>query len=137
MKHLILSVFALFSLNVILFPAPAAAQDVVRVTVPFDFIISGVTYPAGAYNVSRLPPGPAIVFRSADNLTGVMALTNGPAEIRQYQSLLRFNRYGEQYFLSQLQNDGRRWTFPPSQAEKELIAKGSARKTQSVVASTK
>jgi hypothetical protein len=75
----------------------------VEVTVPFDFVAGKATLKAGAYTVKRMA-GNALAIRSADGKTTAMVnapLAIGSRESRSGQRLV-FNKYGDQYFLSQV-----------------------------------
>lgn len=82
----------------------------VVVNVPFDFVVAGQTLPAGEYLVRRstLVSAEGLAISSlANKTTGVFVLTAAvQSNERQRESRLVFNRYGNQYFLSQLWTTG-------------------------------
>ena len=81
-----------------------------RVTVPFDFIVSDKTLPAGEYIVTRSTQGSADQLRiqSRDSLDGAYVTTIPvlAGDIQQ-QTKAVFRRYDDQYFLSQVWVSGR------------------------------
>jgi hypothetical protein len=85
------------------------------VTIPFDFAVGGKTLPAGEYYLQRAADGarPVTQIRSRDNKElGIYLPQSHPVQdIRvqlESQSQLVFNKYGDQYFLSQVWLFGRR-----------------------------
>jgi hypothetical protein len=81
----------------------------VVVQIPFDFIVAGKTLPAGQYLVERstLSSAEGLSLRSADKDAGVFVLTaTVQSNWRQNGSKLVFNRYHDQYFLSEFWTSG-------------------------------
>jgi hypothetical protein len=80
------------------------------VTVPFDFVISGKTLPAGEYVVARSTQGSeGLMIRARDGKGGAYVLTKS-IQTEESQELTRvvFNRYDDQYFLSQVWISGKK-----------------------------
>jgi hypothetical protein len=81
----------------------AQTPSKVEANVPFDFSAGSANLKAGDYSVRRTGAN-ALIIRSADGKT--TALVNAPLTIgsRDSKSGVRlvFNRYGDQYFLSQV-----------------------------------
>ena len=120
-------------------PVCLLAQSPMRVTIPFDFNIGSNSFTAGDYTVKQDLQTSVVAIQSADNRSHMMTLTIGAqAGKAPEEGKLVFNRYGDQYFLSQVWTAGsaagRR--LLPSRAEKELIARASS-KPVTLVASTK
>ena len=97
----------------------------IRASIPFGFIVRGVSLPAGDYEVARLNDDPAgLVMRNVDDKHEHVVFTtesmDGPG-IARYNALV-FNRYGDEYFLSAVvtagEQTGRELT--PSHAERTL-----------------
>ena len=88
----------------------ASAQTTLVADIPFDFTICREQLPAGKYRVERMSA-------TSTNLLLVRGEDNRPSEIactRDVQSTKRsdtakliFNRYGDQYFLSEIWLPGR------------------------------
>ena len=111
MKNKFLTIMAVTALFVMLAAGSTYAQsDVIKVSVPFDFDISGKTFPAGGYFVRRSIEGPNIVLMIFSEVKNeAVYLTTHPVKARDFQqeSRLVFNKYGDQYFLSQVWTSGR------------------------------
>jgi len=89
--------------------AHAQAGANFTVVVPFDFTVSGKTLPAGEYIVARSTQGSeGLVIRARDGKGGVYLLTKSiQTRDNQVQTRVVFNRYNDQYFLSQVWISGR------------------------------
>jgi hypothetical protein len=94
-----------------------------KAIVPFDFIVSGKTLPAGQYSVDQETIRGGVVLSSPDHNGSVVVL--GPA-IRthrlQNNARLVFTRYNDLYFLSEVwgaaTDQGRK--IPKSKLERQL-----------------
>ena len=85
--------------------------------IPFDFIVQGKTLPAGKYTIepNRRDYDKVWLVRSKDGRTSVLFTTmRVQSRETQESAKLIFNRYGDQYFLSQI------WT-PGSHSGRELL----------------
>ncbi len=106
MKKLSL-VLSMSSLFVLLAVVPALGQGrsshKIRADIPFDFMVSDTSFPAGSYSVSTLAPG-VLLIRSRDGHESVVVMTRDVQEslTPQDETNLVFNRYGDQYFLAQM-----------------------------------
>jgi len=117
MKNTIVKTIALAGLLLTLTAATVQAQTGSKVTVniPFDFTAGTARLKAGTYNVKRMSDH-ALAIRSLDGKK--TALLNAPLTIGSRDSSdgrrLVFNKYGDQYFLSQvwLEVDSGRQLFP-------------------------
>jgi hypothetical protein len=131
MKNLALKVFAFF----IFFAATAAATPTypqaknITVKIPFQFTAQGKTLPAGIYVI-----GPAfqsdwngLTIRSRDGRVSVSFKTT-PVRGNEnpYEIKMVFNKYGDQYFLSQFYKERERIgrELNKSQAERQLAERG-------------
>ena len=81
------------------------------VSIPFDFAVSGKTLPAGEYYVQGSTEGvPGVTqIRSADDTERAYFFQTHSVDGRKIQraSKLVFNKYGDQFFLSQIWISGR------------------------------
>ena len=80
------------------------------VTIPFAFAAAGKTLPAGDYYVRRRLNGAQVVMRieSKKGWMSIYVPTHGVQSTEiQNESKLVFNKYGEQFFLSQVWVAGR------------------------------
>lgn len=142
MKNRIFNVALLVSVVVLLTAALHAQmpirQPLFRVDVPFAFMAGGTHLPAGHYHVYH-PGDPYLVVIEKDDgraraMTYVHPAANDPSTS---STKLVFNKYGDQYFLSQV------WTEADQQVhhcfkcrmEQDLMAQAS--KPQVVVIAAK
>jgi hypothetical protein len=126
--------------------AQQLSDDLFAVDVPFDFVVSDTKLPAGKYKLRRIistSSADQLLIQNAEALvdlrTGITR-PNRASEI-QRKSKLVFNRYGGEYFLSQVWmagSDTGRDLFK-SQGErnraKELARNNSERHTVTLTAS--
>ena len=110
-KIQILTTIAALALFVTLAAGSASAQsaNIMKVTVPFDFVISHKTLPAGDYVVRRRIEGALVVLAIQNedkNESAYLIPHTVQARDLQPESKLVFNQYGDQYFLSQV------WLWP-------------------------
>ncbi len=98
----LLLVLAAVSVN-----AQQLSENSIAVNIPFAFAVDDTKLPAGNYTLQRIALTSSydrLVIQSADGLGDthiVMTSPNRTSEV-QKQSRLVFNRYGDQYFLSQV-----------------------------------
>ena len=118
--------------------ASARAQGTETVTnVPFAFTAGDTKLPQDRYRISPMP-GQNGVFLIRGERHGVvlMSLTDRRND-REPAPSLTFHRYGDQYFLREVQlGDGRILHLTQSRAEKEYVAAQAAAKSRVVVASS-
>ena len=127
---------------ILLIPALLHAQTVIkqplfRVDIPFTFVVGGVHLPAGHYHVYHPGDPYLIVIEKDDGRARAMAYVHPSASKADESSTkLVFNKYGDQYFLSQV------WTEPDQQvhqclrcrAEESLMAQAGKRELVVVAA---
>ena len=137
MKTRMVHVAVLFVL-VMLLPAllqaqMAIKQPLVRVNIPFAFTAGGVRLPAGYYHISHPGDPYFVLIEKDDGRARALVYVHPSANNLGESTKLVFNKYGDQYFLSQVRTE-------PDQAahqcfkcreEKELMVQ--ARKPESVV----
>ena len=138
MKNQIMTTIAALALFVTLAAGSAYAQsaDRMKVTVPFDFTVSGKTFPAGEYVVRRGIQGPLVVLAirsEAGKEAAYLATHTVQGGETQQQSKLVFNRYGDQYFLSQAWMWGRSYgdELPRTRRERLLLREIAKRRAKS------
>jgi hypothetical protein len=134
-RHLSLT---LVMLAMLLLPAVAAQAQMLKVAVPFDFSAGQATLPAGDYIVSK--PGNSqnvLVIRAENGGGNAFVMTAGAIAPRASdQGKLVFNRYGSQYFLSQVWAPGTDTghQLRPSKAEREIAKNASKPKIEVLTA---
>jgi hypothetical protein len=142
MKKQSLRIFLMFSALAILAAMPVQAQSSNRQTanIPFSFNVDGKTFPAGLYDVTRLNPQSdkaALAIKSADGQLSKVVLTMPVQASKTLESAkLVFNRYGDQYFLSQVWTpaDNTGLELPRTRSEKTLARNIKAAPERATVA---
>ena len=95
----------------------------VTATIPFDFVVGDKTLPAGRYIVSAATnDGTGLRIENRDGKYLAFRLSNPVAQKSQkHQVKMVFNRYGQQYFLTQIwSGDGSGRELRPSKMERNL-----------------
>jgi hypothetical protein len=93
---------ALFTLAALVTAGGVMAQGrAVRATVPFDFTVGDKLLPAGNYEISK-PSAGIIELQSRDNHVTMLAAANYDSHESRNGSKLVFDKYGDQYFLSEI-----------------------------------
>ena len=104
------------------------AQDLIRVSVPFDFTVGGQNLPHSTYEISRVETTnlEMLSVRNLDDQSQtelVLAKTN--------QNLgdpkLLFDRYGGKYFLAGIVTQDGSYDLPQTKAEQRLISHAALR----------
>src|SRR5690348_9723117 len=87
--------------------ASAQLSQGVVAKVPFAFTAGAKSFPAGEYRIALYQPSGVISIKSLDGKTFGFALCQ-PTESAQVRakSSLEFNRYGDQYFLNKIWEQG-------------------------------
>jgi hypothetical protein len=103
-KHamVILAITFLFGLGPL---AKAEVGDDIVVTVPFEFVVSGKTLPAGTYKVSSVSDDNfgALILTDRDNGTSVFVRPHEGQSAPANEPHVSFQRVGGQYYLSSIQ----------------------------------
>jgi hypothetical protein len=122
-------------------PAPARAQGTETVTnVPFEFTAGDTSLPRDQYRVSPITgPNGAVLVRGLRHGVVLMTILDRSSD-RNPAPSLTFRRYGDQYFLKEMQlGDGRILRLSQSRAERkaaESVAAKAESKSTVVVASS-
>lgn len=110
MKRNLVSAALAGGLFAVLATATAYAQmPGARANIPFDFSVRGKTLPAGTYEIKRAMNGPdaLLISNVNDNHDRIIFVTNQvDAKAIPIKSELVFNRYGDNYFLSEVFDAG-------------------------------
>ncbi len=98
--------------------AKAEIRHEIVVTLPFEFVVGGKTLPAGTYRVSRISDDrfEGLILSSYENRISVFV---HPVEIESVSAdkpHLRFERVGEQHFLSRIQTTDDVYNLPVSRS---------------------
>jgi hypothetical protein len=104
MKHIIkLALLAAFSFLSI---SGASAQAIARAEIPFDFSCQRQAMPRGEYTISMLQER-FIQLSSKDGKTHAVSLFEPNVKIGGPSTKLVFHRYGDRYFLNEVQTANR------------------------------
>ena len=115
-----ITVIALFALATLATVGTAAAQNhQVRANIPFDFVAGDAHLPAGSYSITS-DDLDVIAIRNGQKYVSLLRVA--PAEDVKTDGKLIFNRYGDQYFLSEiLSSDANmKLILPVSKLEKRV-----------------
>jgi hypothetical protein len=123
MKRQAITLISLLSLLLVAGSAIAQSRTV-RSNVPFDFTVEGKTIPAGTYTIAKLGRGPEVLLlESQDGKMQMIVGSNSAQNLNGAdKTKLVFNRYKDQYFLSEIWVEGAYSGrhIPQSKREKEL-----------------
>ncbi len=126
MKKQILNYVAAISFLFVLSAVSAFAQSpTFKANVPFDFQVNGKTMTAGEYIIAEpVSPRGTIMIRGGQQFSAAVAIfktieAKKPANATQ----LVFRRYGNEYFLAQMQvnHQSTAMELPTTKAERNLV----------------
>jgi hypothetical protein len=115
--------------------ANAEIRSEVVVNLPFEFVASGITFPAGTYTVKRLSQQPfdTLMLTSDGKGTSVFIHPIEMEDTSDDKPKVSFHRVGEQHFLSAIETSDYIYNFTVSKsvvleaaAKQRDIASGSA-----------
>jgi len=106
------------------------------VQVPFGFHVGNSILPAGAYTVDTDAAPNILRLRSDDFKSSVMIQTNSVEKLKApSQGMLVFNKYGDEYFLSQVWKPGINTGNELRKVRRELeVASNARRGSESIMA---
>jgi len=113
--NILLTLICLLGLGV---AAEAQIRGEIIVTLPFEFVVSGKTLPAGTYTLSRFSDDKfdELILSSHENRTSVFV---HPIEIESAHGgkpNVSFERVGEQHFLTRIQTANDVYNIPVSRS---------------------
>jgi hypothetical protein len=122
----------------VLLAAPVSAQTLsLRASVPFDFVVSGHTLPAGDYLVSQANAERFLTIRNVSGSASpnVITLSVPGSLAASGEASLTFHRYGSDYFLAQILDGytGQSRSIWMSGSEKERANRASLNKPEVVM----
>jgi hypothetical protein len=93
--------------------ANAEIRPQIAVTLPFAFVVSGRTFPAGSYTVKRLSQQPfdVLMLTSDKSGTSVFVLPTELEDASDYNPKVSFRKVGDQHFLSAIQTEDYVYNF--------------------------
>jgi hypothetical protein len=94
--------------------AKAESRTEIVVTLPFEFVASGKTFPAGTYTAGRLTDAGLSGLRLTNraNGTSVFVLPNEVESTSAYKPKVIFKQVGKQHFLSAIQTANEVYNIP-------------------------
>jgi len=123
-------IFSLVVIGSVLSLVAATAQAqlpgmAIRATIPFDFIVRGRTLPAGSYEIRRVTDESLdLLIRNVDDKHDKAMFGTEPVYMNRIpgKNVLVFNRYGDAYFLSEVEtaSDQTARKLFPSRKERHL-----------------
>jgi hypothetical protein len=122
----ILALTAVAALFVLGGPTRAQAQTIIKATVPFEFRLDGQLYPAGTYTLeSRANERSLLAVRNWAAGESFFVTVQPDDRAIGSENVLKFNRYGDRYFLSSIVivGDDVSLTLPRSKAEREMASR--------------
>ena len=114
--------------------ANAEIRREVVVTLPFGFVASGETLPAGQYTVSRLSLEPFDVLQLTSDVSGASVFVH-PVEMEEaatYKPSLKFHKVGDQNFLSAIETADYVYNFSVSRS---VVLEAAAKQRDTVTVS--
>ena len=122
------SLVVIGSVLIVFVAATAWAQlpgTAIRATIPFDFKVQGRTLPAGNYEIRRISDESiGLLIRNVDDKHDEAMFETEPLYMRRTagKDELVFNRYGDVYFLSEVETAGEQTAREvyPSRSERHL-----------------
>ena len=98
--------------------AQAPVVDQIVVTVPFEFVVSGKTLPAGTYRVNRMWKDKleALVISSYENGASATVLPTEVESAPGNKPQVSFETAGDEHILSKIETNDNVFTIPVSQA---------------------
>jgi hypothetical protein len=121
-----------------LMAAQSLTSSSVVAKVPFDFMVNNKIIPAGECTV-RAVSGDVLAIQNFEARKGVLASSSHWNASEGDRTVMVFERYGNQYFLSEIRIEGsnRSYKLPQSRAEAELRAQNAPASQQTLLASLK
>jgi hypothetical protein len=136
MKRQILRFAATLSIVIGLSVAGFAALGArIDAKIPFDFMVGNKQFPAGKYLVKQGSGTGTSVIRGLDNKKIATFMTYKGSNNTEQETKLVFNRYGNQYFLSQVWDETTDTVIeiPKSSAERKAAKVGSENVAENAV----
>jgi hypothetical protein len=99
--------------------ASALEFDQLTIRVPYDFVVSGKTLPAGTYRLSRVdtPFDRELLLKNEDNASAVLIIPDQTDEARGGKLDVTFQQIGGVHFLSRIETPEHVFGIPISKSE--------------------
>ena len=121
-----------------LMTAQSITNSKVVANVPFDFMVNNKIIPAGEC-VVKSADGNVLAISNFDARKAVLAASSHGNAAKDDRTVMVFQRYGSQYFLSEIRIKGADLSYklPQSRAEVELRAQNAPASQMTLLASLK
>jgi hypothetical protein len=121
-----------------LMAAQSLTSSSVVANVPFDFMVNNKVIPAGPA-VVRAATGNVLAINNFEAHKGALVASSRASESQGDRTVMVFERYGSQYFLSEIKIEGSNLSYklPKSKAEAELRAQNAPASQLTLLASLK
>ena len=121
-----------------LMAAQSLTSSSVVAQVPFEFMVNNTIIPAGECVVQSVS-GNVLAIHNFEARKSAMASSSRAGASQGDRTVLVFQRYGNQYFLSEIRLEGSNLSYrlPQSRAEAELRAADAPASQQTLLASLK
>jgi hypothetical protein len=118
-----------------LMAAQSLTSSSVVAKVPFDFMVNNKIIPAGECTV-RAVSGDVLAIQNFEARKGALASSCNANASKDHRTVMVFQRYGSQYFLSEIRIQGNSLSYklPQSRAEAELRAQNTPSSQQTLLA---
>ena len=132
----------MLTVTVLLMSGLMAAQSLTSSTVvanvPFDFMVNNKIIPAGECTAKSLT-GDVLAINNFEARKGALANSSHEDAAKSDRTVMVFERYGSQYFLSEIRIEGSDLSYklPKSRAEVELRAQNAPASQMTLLASLK
>jgi len=99
--------------------AKGQTVDQIKVNIPYQFVVSGKTLPAGTYKVSRVSDRieGALILSNFESHTGAVIVAKRVENASANQSEVSFDEVGGQRFLRKIKTSDFEYIIPPSREE--------------------
>src|SRR6266571_6556085 len=108
------------ALAVVLASISAHAQHSTRVSIPFAFAAAGHILPAGDYRVSQSESSDLVTLSGQELKTTMLLTAPGGERFQDGRSVLRFQRYGDEWSLQEIAFDGTIRLLPSAKKRKPI-----------------
>ena len=121
-------VSAVFALAAFAVASRAQEVDQLIVKIPYEFVVSGKTLPAGTYRVNRINDRDIsqLSITSYENRTGVLVTSSLVEPSRDEKPALTFETVGDQHILSKIETADHIFTFSVPAKSAPVLAKNQA-----------
>lgn len=115
-KHYLKIMLALAGFAGLSGAAKAQAHPGIVVNLPFEFVASGKTLPAGTYTVTRLSDEKSdeLILSSRENHVSILVHATEVESVNSDKASVKFERVGETRFLTKIATSDAVYTIPVS-----------------------